>query len=154
MAIAEGQPAPDFSLPDQDGVEVSLKSLRGNPVVLYFYPKDGTPVCTKQACAFRDARADYERAGARVIGINADSVRSHAKFAQKHELPFTLLSDPDRKVCAAYDVWKEKTMYGRFFLGIERTTFLIDGEGVIRRIFSKVRVGTHADEVLAAIRTL
>jgi thioredoxin-dependent peroxiredoxin len=154
MAIAEGQLAPNFTLQDQDGVEVSLKSLRGKHVVLYFYPKDSTPVCTKEACSFRDATADYEQAGAKVIGISADSVQSHSKFAKKHELPFTLLSDPDRKVCAAYDVWKEKTMYGRFFLGIVRTTFLIDAKGVVRKIFPKVKVSTHSDEVLEAIKTL
>src|SRR5262245_41050262 len=111
--LTEGQPAPDFSLPDQDGKAVSLKSLRGSPVVLYFYPKDDTPGCTTEACNFRDAHTTYARAGARVVGVSPDHVRSHRKFADKHKLPFTLLADEGAKVCQAYGVWKEKNMYGR-----------------------------------------
>lgn len=154
MVIAEGQPAPDFALSDQDGNPVTLGSLKGRPVVLYFYPKDDTPGCTKQACAFRDARADYEKAGARVLGVSPDDVKSHGKFAKKYELPFTLLADPTTETCAAYGVWKEKGMYGKTYMGVERTTFVIDGRGVIRRIFPKVKVDGHADEVLEAIQSL
>src|SRR4051794_12369103 len=129
--IAVDQPAPEFSLPDQHGKEITLSKLRGKPVVLYFYPKDDTPGCTKEACAFRDARADYEKAGAHVLGVSPDDVKSHQKFAAKYELPFTLLADTERSVCEAYGVWKEKNMYGKKSMGVERTTFLIDRDGVI-----------------------
>ncbi len=154
MVIAEGQPAPDFALSDQDGKNVTLASLKGKPNVLYFYPKDDTPGCTKQACVFRDARADYEKAGAHVIGVSPDDVKSHGKFAKKYELPFTLLADPTTATCQAYGVWKEKSMYGKTYMGVERTTFVIDAQGVIRRIFPKVKVDGHSDEVLEAIQGL
>lgn len=149
--FAEGQPAPDFTLPDQHGQPVTLSKLRGKPVVLYFYPKDDTSGCTKQACAFRDARADYEAAGAVVLGVSPDSVASHQKFATKHELPFTLLADTEKTVCEAYGVWKEKSMYGRKYMGVERTTFVIGKDGKIAQIFPKVKVAGHAEAVLKAI---
>jgi peroxiredoxin Q/BCP len=154
MTLAEGSPAPDFSLKDQHGREVSLASLRGKPVVLYFYPKDDTSGCTKQACAFRDARLDYEKAGATVVGVSPDGVSSHLKFATKHELPFTLLADPEKVACEAYGIWQEKSMYGRKYMGVERTTFLIDRDGRIARIFPKVKVPGHAEKVLEAIGEL
>lgn len=152
--VAENQPAPDFTLPDQDGEPFTLSSLRGTPVVLYFYPKDDTSGCTREACAFRDARAGYEAAGARVIGVSPDEAKSHRKFADKYGLPFTLLADTDRKVCEAYGVWKEKSMYGKKFMGVERTTFLIDRSGRVAKVFRKVKVDGHADEVLGLVEGL
>jgi peroxiredoxin Q/BCP len=149
--IAEGQPAPDFTLQDQDGTPVSLSGLKGKPIVLYFYPKDDTPGCTTEACAFRDARADYEAAGAMVLGVSPDDVKSHKKFATKFSLPFTLLADADHAVCELYGVWKEKNMYGRKYMGVERTTFVIDSRGTISKIFPKVKVSGHSDAVLEAI---
>jgi peroxiredoxin Q/BCP len=151
---AEGEVAPDFTLDDQDGRPVSLSILRGRPVVLYFYPKDDTPGCTKEACAFRDARADYEAAGARVLGVSPDNVASHKKFAEKYGLPFTLLADPDKAVCQAYGVWKEKTLYGRKFMGVVRTTFVIGPDGTIAKVFPSVRVDGHTDAVRDALRAL
>jgi peroxiredoxin Q/BCP len=152
MPVAEGQPAPDFALSDQDGTIVRLTALRGSPVVLYFYPRDDTPGCTTEACAFRDARADYAKAGAQVVGVSTDTVASHRKFADKFELPFRLLSDPEKTVCQAYGVWKLKTLYGRTSMGIERTTFVIDSRGTIRKIFPKVKVVGHSEAVLSALR--
>ena len=152
--VEPGQPAPDFTLTDQNDREVTLSSLRGRPVVLYFYPKDDTPGCTKEACAFRDARKDYEAAGARVIGVSPDSPKSHARFAGKYELPFTLLADPDKVACGAYGVWQEKNLYGKKSFGVVRSTFVIDGEGVVRHVFPWVKVDGHSDAVLAAIRGL
>lgn len=150
--IAEGRLAPNFTLPDQDGKPVKLSSLRGRPIVLYFYPQDATPTCTKQACEFRDARDSL--GGATVIGISPDNVASHRKFATKQNLPFPLLADPDLKAISAYGVWKEKTMWGRTYMGVERTTVVIDAKGVIRRIFAKVRLRGHLDAVLAALDEL
>ena len=152
--VEAGQPAPEFTLQDQDGEQVSLKQFKGHPVVLYFYPKDDTSGCTKEACAFRDARAEYEKAGAKVLGVSPDEVKSHRKFADKHELPFTLLADPETKVCQAYGVWKEKSMYGRTYMGVERTTFVIDRKGKVAKVFPKVKVDGHADAVLEAIKSL
>ena len=152
--IEEGKPAPDFTLPDQTGKDVSLADLKGTPVVLYFYPKDDTPGCTTQACAFRDARADYEEAGAKVIGISPDDVKSHGKFAAKHGLNFTLLADAGTRACSDYGVWKEKSMYGKKYMGVERTTFVIDGSGIVRKVFAKVKVDGHSAAVLDAIRAL
>ena len=149
-----GQPAPDFTLPDQHGQEVTLSRLKGTPVVLYFYPKDDTPGCTKEACAFRDARALYEKAGATVVGVSPDTVASHKKFADKYELSFTLIADTDKAVCQSYGVWQEKSMYGKKSWGVVRTSFLIDGDGIVRRVFRRVKVDGHADEVLAAIAGL
>lgn len=150
--VEVGKKAPDFALSDQDGKQVSLSKLKGSPVVLYFYPKDDTSGCTKEACAFRDAHAEYERLGAKVLGVSPDPVDSHVKFIKKYELPFTLLADPERSACEAYGVWKEKSMYGRKYMGVERTTFVIDGKGVVRQIFPKVKVDGHSDAVLAAVK--
>ena len=152
MSIEVGDQAPDFTLPSDGGGTVALKALKGSPVVLYFYPKDDTSGCTAQACAFRDALPDFSKVKAEVVGISRDSVASHDKFKQKYELPFPLASDEDGKVCDAYGVWVEKSMYGRKYMGIERATFLIDGEGVVRKIWRKVKVPGHAEQVLAAVR--
>ncbi len=152
--IAEGQPAPDFTLEDQHGKPVTLSDLQGAPIVLYFYPKDDTPGCTTEACAFRDADADYEALGARVLGVSPDDVKSHAKFAKKHALGFTLLADFETKVCQLYGVWKEKSMYGKTYMGVERTTVLIDGQGVIRKIYPKVKVPGHSEAILEALKSM
>ncbi len=146
-----GQNAPNFSLVDQAGQTVTLSAFKGSPVVLYFYPKDDTPGCTKEACAFRDAFAEYGKRGAVILGVSPDDPASHAKFVKKFELPFTLVADPEHAVCETYGVWKEKNMYGRKSMGVERTTFVIDGRGVIRKIFPRVRVDGHSDAVLAAL---
>jgi thioredoxin-dependent peroxiredoxin len=146
-----GRPAPAFSLPSTTGVPIALKDLKGQKVVLYFYPKDNTSGCTKEACAFRDAHPDYSQASAVVLGISPDALQSHANFRHKYQLPFTLLADEDHAVAAKYGVWKEKSMYGRKYMGIERTTFVIDSVGKIARIFPKVQVNGHAAEVLAAL---
>jgi len=148
------QPAPDFTLQDQHGNSVHLAKLQGKPVVLYFYPKDDTPGCTKEACAFRDARTDYEKAGAHVVGVSPDSVASHKKFVDKYDLPFTLVADPDRQVCEQYGVWKEKNLYGKKSMGVERTTFIIDGQGIVRKIFRRVKVDGHSEAVLEVIQSL
>lgn len=152
--IEPGQPAPDFTLPDQHGQEVTLSKLQGAPVVLYFYPKDDTPGCTKEACAFRDARADYQAAGAHVIGVSPDNSSSHLKFAEKYELPFTLVADVDRQVCEAYGVWQEKNNYGKKSMGVVRSTFVIDRNGIVQKTFPRVKVDGHSDKVLAAIQAL
>lgn len=149
--VAVGKPAPGFSALDQNGEKVTLASLKGSPVVLYFYPKDDTSGCTKEACAFRDACPDYEKLGARIIGVSPDSVESHVKFIGKHKLPFTLLADTEKKLAEAYGVWKEKSMYGRKYMGVERTTFVIDGKGIVRAIFPKVKVEGHSAAVLEAV---
>ncbi|MGO9465959.1 MAG: thioredoxin-dependent thiol peroxidase [Isosphaeraceae bacterium] len=149
--IEPGKPAPDFTLTDQSGNNVILSKLKGSPVVLYFYPKDDTPGCTKEACGFRDAIADYKRAGTTILGVSPDSSESHAKFARKFELPFALLADTDRKVCQAYGVWKEKSMYGKKYMGVERTTFVIDAKGIVRSVFPRVKVDGHVAAVLKAI---
>lgn len=152
--IEVGQPAPAFTLSDQSGDPVSLSDCQGSPVVLYFYPKDDTPGCTKEACAFRDAFAEYRKLGARILGVSPDDTRSHEKFATKFELPFTLLADTERQVCEAFGVWKEKNMYGRKSMGVERTTLVIDAQGIVRAIFPRVKVDGHSDAVLAALRGL
>jgi peroxiredoxin Q/BCP len=153
--VAEGKKAPAFTLQDASGNKISLRDFRGkNVVVLYFYPKDMTPGCTQEACSFRDLKAEFEQAGAVILGVSPDSVDSHGKFITKHGLNFPLLSDPDAKVASKYGVWKEKRMYGRTYMGIERTTFVIDKEGTIRKIFPKVKVDKHADEVLEVVRSL
>jgi peroxiredoxin Q/BCP len=150
--LEAGQPAPNFTLPDQRGTPVTLSKLKGTPVVLYFYPKDNTPGCTKEACGFRDSFADYKKAGATILGVSPDSSESHAKFAEKFDLPFPLLADPENKVCEAYGVWKEKNMYGRKYMGVERTTFVIDRKGIVKKVFPKVKVDGHPDAVLEAIK--
>jgi peroxiredoxin Q/BCP len=150
--VEEGKPAPDFTLTDQQGQNVTLSKLKGSSVVLYFYPKDDTPGCTKEACDFRDSFADYKKAGAIILGVSPDDSRSHAKFATKFDLPFPLLADDDKKVSETYCVWKEKSMYGKKYMGIERTTFVIDKRGVIYRIFPKVKVDGHSTGVLDAVK--
>jgi peroxiredoxin Q/BCP len=152
--VEAGQPAPDFTLTDQHGQPVTLAQFRGAPVVLYFYPKDDTPGCTREACAFRDARTAYEAAGAKVIGVSPDSPASHKKFAAKYELPFTLVADPEKTACQSYGVWKEKTLYGKKSMGVERTTFLIDGAGIVRKVFPRVKVDGHSDQVLDTLKSL
>ncbi len=151
MPIAEGILAPDFTLPTDTGDTLTLSSLRGQWVVLFAYPKDDTSGCTVEACEFRDALPRFDASKAVILGISPDSVKSHVKFKEKFELPYTLLSDEEKTVLQAYDVWKEKSMYGRKYMGVERTTFLIDPEGLIAKLFTKVKPAGHADEVMAAI---
>ena len=150
--LEPGQTAPDFTLPRDGGGEVTLSDLRANTVVLYFYPKDDTSGCTKQALAFSEHRSQFESAGATVLGISRDSVTSHDKFRDKHGLSLILLSDEDGRVCEEYGVWGEKSMYGKTYMGIDRSTFLIDGNGQIRRVWRKVKVPGHIEEVLDAVR--
>ncbi|TLZ63524.1 MAG: thioredoxin-dependent thiol peroxidase [Methanobacteriota archaeon] len=147
----EGEPAPDFRLPADDGKTYALRDLRGKKVVLYFYPKDDTPGCTKEACSFRDNLSRVRSKGAIVLGVSKDDLESHAKFREKYSLSFPLLSDPEGKVLSAYGVWKEKNLYGKTFMGIERTTFVIDEGGRIQKVFPRVKVDGHVDEVLAAL---
>ena len=154
MPPSPGTPAPDFTLPSDEGAKVSLKALRGTPVVLYFYPKDDTSGCTTEACEFRDAWSDVKKTGARLFGVSPDGVRSHEKFRAKFKLPFPLLADEDHAVAEAYGVWGEKSMYGRKYMGILRTTFIIDGRGRIAQVFEKVKPAGHAGEVLTALKQL
>jgi peroxiredoxin Q/BCP len=149
--VEEGRPAPDFELASDTGERVRLSELRGKPVVLYFYPKDDTPGCTRQACDIRDAWGDFERAGAVVLGISPDSEASHAKFKAKHGLPFPLLADPDHAVSEAYGVWKQKSFAGRKYMGVERSTFLIAPDGTVARVMRKVDPKAHAADVLAVL---
>ena len=149
--ISEGDKAPGFELPDQDGEPVSLADLRGKTVVLYFYPKADTPGCTTQACGIRDGEADYDAAGAVVLGVSPDKPAKLRKFADKHGLPFTLLGDEDHAVAEAYGVWVEKSMYGKRYWGNERTTFVIGPDGVVRKVLRKVRPAQHDELVLAAL---
>ena len=146
-----GMNAPDFTLFDKDGHAVSLSDFRGKKVVLYFYPKDNTPGCTRQACAFAGAYAEFERRGIAVIGISRDSVTSHEKFAEKYSLPFILLSDPDRVAIEAFGVWQEKKLYGKLSFGVVRTTFIIDENGIITHVMKKVKPDTNAVEILAIV---
>jgi peroxiredoxin Q/BCP len=154
MSVDVGDKAPSFTLPADGGGKVALKDFKGKTVVLYFYPKDDTSGCTAEACAFRDAMPDFSKAEAQVIGISRDPVKSHDKFKEKYDLPFPLASDEDGKVCEAYGTWVKKSMYGRKYMGIERSTFLIDAKGVIRNVWRKVKVPGHADEVLDAAAAL
>jgi peroxiredoxin Q/BCP len=151
MELKVGQKAPDFTAMNDKGEKVKLAELKGKKVVLYFYPKDDTPGCTKEACAFRDGINEIKSRGAVVMGVSADSVDSHKKFKSKFDLNFPLLADSDKKMVEAYGVWKEKSMYGKKFMGIERTTFIIDGQGKVAHIFPKVKVDQHYDEVLEAL---
>ena len=151
VQLKAGQKAPAFSLPNQDGNVVSLSQFKGKKVVLYFYPKDDTPGCTKESCAFRDGMDEIRESGAVVLGVSGDSVDSHKKFAKKFNLNFPLLSDERKTVLQAYGVWKEKSLYGRKFMGIERTTFIIDEQGTIDDIFQKVKVDGHLEEVLGEL---
>lgn len=154
MSLQEGKKAPAFSLLSDSGEKVSLSSLLGSFVVLYFYPKDMTPGCTQESCDFGESFASFKKLGAVVIGVSRDSVESHKKFRAKYHLPFLLLSDSDGKVCEKYDVWKEKSMYGKKYMGIERTTFLIDPAGKIAKIYLKVKVTRHIQEVLQDLKNL
>jgi thioredoxin-dependent peroxiredoxin len=154
MTLNIGDKAPDFTMPADGGGGVRLSNLKGKPVVLYFYPKDDTSGCTAEACGFRDSLPDYISTGATVIGVSKDSVASHDRFKKKYELPFTLGADTTGEVCEKYGTWIEKSMYGRKYMGIERATFLIDKDGVIRGIWHKVKVGGHVAEVLKAAKAL
>jgi peroxiredoxin Q/BCP len=149
--LKEGDKAPDFKVKDDQGNDVSLKDLRGKKVVLYFYPKDNTSGCTKEACDFRDNFARIKRKDTVVLGVSPDSEKSHTKFKAKYDLPFPLLADVDKKIVNDYGVWQEKSMYGRKYMGVVRTTFIIDDKGKIAKIFPKVKVEGHVDEVLAAL---
>ncbi len=149
--LEPGDKAPDFSLKSDSGESVKLSNYKGKKVVLYFYPKDDTPGCTAEACSFRDGFSEIQKKGAIVFGVSTDSVESHVKFKNKYRLNFPLLSDVDKKVVSAYDVWKEKNMYGRKYMGIERTTFVIDENGRIKKVFPKVKVDGHYDEVLSEL---
>jgi len=154
-AALEGKKAPAFSLADADGNSIAMKDLIGaNNLVLYFYPKDMTPGCTIEACSFRDHNDRIAALGAKVVGISADSSASHTKFTAKHDLNFPLLADPDNKVTKLYGVYKMKSLYGRNFMGIERTTFVIDKSGLVRRVFAKVKVNGHTDEVIEALQAI
>lgn len=152
--LTAGTAAPDFTLPADDGRQVTLRSLRGKPVVLYFYPKDDTSGCTTQACGFRDSWAAVQASGAQLFGVSPDGVVSHQKFKAKFDLPFPLLADTDHAVAAAYGAWGAKSMYGRSYEGILRTTFVIDPKGIIRQVFLKVKPKGHAAEVVAALDAL
>ncbi|HJU04096.1 MAG TPA: thioredoxin-dependent thiol peroxidase [Nitrospiraceae bacterium] len=149
--LKAGDRAPDFKLPNEAGHVVSLKHLKGKRVILYFYPKDDTPGCTKEACGFRDTMPSLSKTGAIILGVSLDGPESHRKFIQKYGLPFSLLADEDAAVSKAYGVYKEKNMYGKKFWGIERSTFVIDQAGVIKAIFRKVKVDGHTEDVLAAL---
>ena len=151
--INEGDQAPDFTLQSDAGTDVTLSLLRGRPVVLYFYPRDDTPGCTAQACGIRDVYGDFERAGAIVLGVSPDDEGSHVKFKQKYELPFTLLADKDHSVAEQYGVWGEKSYAGRKYLGVKRSTFVIDEAGLVKKVMHNVKPATHADDVLAALET-
>ena len=154
MGIQEGKAAPGFSLPDADEKKVALKDFKGKHVVLYFYPKDSTPGCTTEGQDFRDAKARLTRQNAVVLGVSCDSLKSHENFKAKQQFPFDLLSDADETACRLFDVIREKNMYGRKIMGIVRSTFLIDGKGVLRAEWRKVRVKGHVDEVLEAAQSL
>jgi peroxiredoxin Q/BCP len=152
--IEEGDAAPDFALSDDAGRKVELSSFRGKPVVLYFYPADDTPGCTREACAFRDRRGEIAERGAVVLGVSPDSVASHARFRDKYDLNFPLLADPDHRVAEAYGAWREKNLYGRKSMGVQRSTFLIDARGRVARAWKKVSVDGHDEQVLAALDEL
>ncbi len=154
MSLKIGDKAPDFTLPTDGGGAIALKAQRGKKVVIYFYPKDDTSGCTTEACGFRDAMPDFSKIDASIIGISRDPVRAHDKFKQKYQLPFTLASDETGEVCEKYGVWVQKSMYGRKYMGIERTTLLIDEKGVIRGLWPKVKIAGHVGEVLAAAQSL
>jgi peroxiredoxin Q/BCP len=153
MSLKEGDKAPPFQARSDSGERISLKDLKGKPVVLYFYPKDMTPGCTQEACDFRDSFSRLKKLGVTVLGVSKDSVESHQKFKGKHELPFTLLADPDGELCKSYGVWKLKTLYGRKFMGIERATFVIGRDQRILKVYPKVKVKGHVDEILKFLIT-
>jgi thioredoxin-dependent peroxiredoxin len=149
--VEEGKPAPDFELTSDAGEHVKLSSLRGKPVVLYFYPKDDTPGCTTQACGIRDVYSDFRERGAVVLGVSPDDEASHVRFKEKYSLPFTLLADPEHEVAEEYGVWKERNRYGKKSMGIERSTFVIDADGNVSKVMRRVKPDTHAADVLAAL---
>ncbi len=149
--LSAGDKAPDFKLKNDDGEDVRLADFKGKTVVLYFYPKDDTPGCTTEACGFRDQTTDFSGKNAVILGVSPDTVASHVKFKKKFGLPFNLLADEEKKVVQAYDVWKEKSMYGRKYMGVERTTFIIDPKGKIKKVFPKVSVTGHVDAVFSEI---
>ncbi|MGH7137140.1 MAG: thioredoxin-dependent thiol peroxidase [Pirellulales bacterium] len=152
--IEEGQPAPDVTLMADDGKKVKLKDQRGSPVVLYFYPRDDTPGCTREACAFRDRKQDLLKLGAKVFGVSTDDLASHVKFRDKYDLNFPLLADVDHKVAEKFGAWQEKNMYGKKSWGIQRSTFLIDGKGVVRKVWKRVKVDGHDQQVLAELKKI
>jgi len=154
MALNVGDKAPSFKLKNQDAKVISLSDLKGKPIVLYFYPKDDTPGCTKEACNFRDQFPKFGKMKAEIIGVSIDSVESHKKFADKYKLRFNLLSDEKKEVVEKYGVWQEKSMYGKKYMGIVRTTFIIDSAGKIHKIFPKVKVEEHNNEVMEALKEL
>ncbi|MBL8689531.1 MAG: thioredoxin-dependent thiol peroxidase [Rhodospirillaceae bacterium] len=154
MTLDAGNKAPAVTLPVSGGGELALSKLKGKPVVVYFYPKDNTSGCTKEAQDFQAAMAKFRKAGAEVIGISKDTVASHDKFAAKYDLSFPLMSDTEGKACEAFGTWVEKSLYGRKYMGIERATFLIDAKGVVRNVWRKVKVPGHVDDVLAAVKAL
>jgi peroxiredoxin Q/BCP len=149
--VSEGSPAPDFTLTSDSGAEVTLSELRGRPVVLYFYPRDDTPGCTAQACGIRDDWSAFEQSGAVVLGVSPDDEASHTKFKQKYGLPFTLLADPDHKLTERYGFWVEKTMAGKRYMGVERSTVVIDENGTVAKVFRRVKPAEHAQQVLTAL---
>jgi peroxiredoxin Q/BCP len=151
LSLKEGDTAPEIALDTDSGTPFTLSSLKGKNVVLYFYPKADTPGCTKESCEFRDTSKKFTKANTVIVGISPDPTKAQAKFKEKFDLPFVLLADVDHKACEDYDVWKEKSMYGKKYMGVERTTFVIDPKGKIKKIFPKVKVDGHAEEVLAAI---
>ncbi|MDZ7619719.1 MAG: thioredoxin-dependent thiol peroxidase [Patescibacteria group bacterium] len=152
--LEAGTEAPDFTLPSSEGGEVVLSCLRGKPVVLYFYPRDDTPGCTREACAFRDRKRELAKLDATVLGVSTDTIESHVKFRDKFNLGFPLLADVDHKVAEAYGAWREKTRFGKTSMGIQRSTFLIDAEGVLRKVWKSVKVDDHDMQVLAALHSL
>ena len=152
--IEEGRPAPAFTLTADDGKKVKLQDQRGSPVVLYFYPRDDTPGCTREACAFRDRKQQLVKLGAKVFGVSTDDMASHVKFRDKYELNFPLLADVDHMVAEQYGAWQEKNMYGKKSWGIQRSTFLIDGKGVVRKVWKRVKVDGHDEQVLAELRKI
>lgn len=152
--IEVGKKAPPFTAKDDKGKKIKLSELKGKPVVLYFYPKDDTPGCTKEACAFRDASADLKKLGVVVLGVSPDTVDSHARFRDKYKLNFPLLADPDRALAEKYGAWREKNMYGKKVMGIQRSTYLIDADGKVAKVWPRVKPEEHATQVLAAVREL
>ena len=152
--LEEGSKAPDFTLLTHDGTKLKLSSLKGAPVVLYFYPKDDTPGCTKEACGFRDVKTKLAKLGAVVLGVSPDTPASHEKFRAKYKLPFTLLCDPDHTVAEKYGAWREKNMYGKKSMGIARSTYVIDAAGTVAKVFRAVKPDVHAEQVLAALKEL
>ena len=154
MTVETGQPAPDFSAPATGDQTLSLSDFQGKTLVLYFYPKDNTPGCTQEGQDFRDLHAEFQAAGAQLPGVSRESIRSHENFKAKFEFPFELLSDPDETLCKAYDVMKEKNMYGRKYMGVERSTFVIDPQGMLRHEWRKVKVKGHAQAVLDAVKSI